>query len=212
MIKEFSARVEQLTGLDVALGGEPWHVLFYDLGGHYAPHNDYLKLPEAPAWYQNPWTATLIQIRYCWNRKQSWRLSFYCVLNWLQIRMEKIWLNQFRDPNYPFKQPTPMRNRIGTFIAYLSMPRFGGGTVFPLLNVTITPKAGDALFWFDSQTDGGMDTQTLHGGCPVVMGTKAIATMWIREFAQELRAVCPSKQPCYDLSSFREGPLKHTRK
>jgi prolyl 4-hydroxylase len=72
--------------------------------------------------------------------------------------------------------------RVGTIIMYLTDVNEGGATIFPKLGLQIKPKKGSALF-FANVTDTGMvDIQTLHGGMPVISGTKFIATKWLREF------------------------------
>lgn len=48
----------------------------------------------------------------------------------------------------------------------------GGRTVFPRLGASVEPTAGSAVFWFNLLANGHPDTDTLHGACPVVYGTK----------------------------------------
>lgn len=48
----------------------------------------------------------------------------------------------------------------------------GGATVFPDLNLTVYPKKGSAVFWFNLHKSGEGDSRTLHAACPVLAGTK----------------------------------------
>jgi len=70
-------------------------------------------------------------------------------------------------------------NRIGTLILYLSDVEEGGETVFPNVYISVTPLKGAAVFFrYPTQSP---EEKTLHGGSPVVKGTKWIATKWFRE-------------------------------
>ena len=40
--------------------------------------------------------------------------------------------------------------------------------------------AGDALFFYSMTPDTALDKHSLHGGCPVLKGTKWSATKWMR--------------------------------
>ena len=70
--------------------------------------------------------------------------------------------------------------RHATFIMYLNTPGQGGETVFPLLNIKIPARKGDALLFYNSDPNGTVDKMTLHGGAPVIAGEKWIATRWLR--------------------------------
>ncbi|XP_064469404.1 prolyl 4-hydroxylase subunit alpha-1-like [Ornithodoros turicata] len=88
--------------------------------------------------------------------------------------------------------------RVATALLYLSDVAAGGSTVFPKLDIVVRPKAGLALFWFNMKTPGESETdyvqtwsetrtrdmRTLHGSCPVLRGSKWIATKWLRESGQ----------------------------
>ncbi|KAI5643372.1 prolyl 4-hydroxylase subunit alpha-1 [Phthorimaea operculella] len=63
----------------------------------------------------------------------------------------------------------------GSIIIYLTDVEQGGATIFPLLDLTICPKKGAALFWLNRFPSGAMDLLTLHGACPVFRGSKWIA-------------------------------------
>ncbi|XP_077535789.1 prolyl 4-hydroxylase subunit alpha-1-like [Haemaphysalis longicornis] len=87
-------------------------------------------------------------------------------------------------------------NRLATMLFFLSDVTAGGATAFVELGIAVKPRAGDALFWFDVEPYEGTDFprdfsfwhqkrspdfKTLHVGCPVLRGSKWIATKWIRE-------------------------------
>lgn len=74
--------------------------------------------------------------------------------------------------------------RIATFVMYLHAADEGGGTQFPNLNLTITPRAGDVIYFENCVQSGEnlcVDPRSLHAGMPVVSGEKWIATKWIRQ-------------------------------
>ncbi|GBG31794.1 Prolyl 4-hydroxylase subunit alpha-1 [Hondaea fermentalgiana] len=41
------------------------------------------------------------------------------------------------------------------------------------------PKAGNAVLFYSQEADGSLDKLSLHGGCPVIKGTKYSANVWI---------------------------------
>jgi len=71
--------------------------------------------------------------------------------------------------------------RVASFLMYLNTPEEGGETIFPTANLSVTPKKGDALLFFDCNLDGTTDPMTLHGGSPVTKGEKWLATKWLRQ-------------------------------
>ncbi len=71
--------------------------------------------------------------------------------------------------------------RVATCIMYLNTPEEGGQTIFPLVNISVTPKKGQAILFYNMTQDKKEDPQSLHGGAPVIKGEKWIATKWIRE-------------------------------
>jgi prolyl 4-hydroxylase len=71
--------------------------------------------------------------------------------------------------------------RTWTAMIYLGEPESGGGTAFPLLDLTVAPKAGRILVWNNMALDGSPNGWTLHEGSEVAAGTKYIVTKWYRE-------------------------------
>jgi len=61
----------------------------------------------------------------------------------------------------------------------------GGGTVFPYLGISIRPSAGSALLWNNLSPSGRGFKETLHAGCPVLLGHKEIANHWFWTLGQQ---------------------------
>ncbi|KAF2364620.1 Prolyl 4-hydroxylase alpha-subunit N-terminal [Trinorchestia longiramus] len=83
-----------------------------------------------------------------------------------------------------------MGDRLGTFLIYLSNVTAGGATVFPSLGVRVEPLQGTALFWYNLYDDGHHDIMLRHAACPVLHGSKWIATKWIYYNAQFQKRPC----------------------
>lgn len=71
--------------------------------------------------------------------------------------------------------------RLATVIMYLNVPDEGGETIFPKVQISITPQKGKALLFYNCTPDGVEDPMSLHGGAPVIRGEKWIATKWLRK-------------------------------
>lgn len=72
-------------------------------------------------------------------------------------------------------------NRISTLIMYLNNVEQGGETFFPHLNFSVTPKKGMAVYFEYFYNDPLLNDLTLHGGAPVEVGEKWVATQWMRK-------------------------------
>lgn len=97
--------------------------------------------------------------------------------------------NEYR-PHYDWFDPTapgPARHlerggqRVGTLIIYLSDVEQGGATTFPEAGLQIQPRRGHAVFFQNTDRNHAPDPRSLHAGEPVAVGTKYIATKWMRE-------------------------------
>lgn len=71
--------------------------------------------------------------------------------------------------------------RVASFLIYLNTPKKGGETIFPMADVSVNPKKGDAILFYNTTPDGKDDPRSLHGGAPVVEGEKWLLTKWIRQ-------------------------------
>ncbi|HRI09770.1 MAG TPA: 2OG-Fe(II) oxygenase [Nannocystaceae bacterium] len=72
--------------------------------------------------------------------------------------------------------------RLVTALAYLTDVETGGGTAFPTLSLTVTPRRGRLLVFHDCHP--GTNTRhpdTLHAGLPVVAGRKWAFNLWFHE-------------------------------
>ena len=54
----------------------------------------------------------------------------------------------------------------------------GGATAFTHAGVTVWPKKGKSIFWWNLRSDLSGDTLTRHGGCPVLHGSKWSMSLW----------------------------------
>jgi len=74
--------------------------------------------------------------------------------------------------------------RIATVLTYLASPEEGGETIFPNAEgglLKVKANAGDAVLFWSCTPDGKEDSRSLHGGNPVIKGTKWAMTRWIRQ-------------------------------
>ncbi|XP_019504872.1 PREDICTED: prolyl 4-hydroxylase subunit alpha-3 [Hipposideros armiger] len=83
-------------------------------------------------------------------------------------------------------------NRVATFMIYLSSVEAGGATAFIYANFSVPVVKNAALFWWNLRRSGKGDDDTLHAGCPVLVGDKWVANKWIHEYGQEFRRPCSS--------------------
>ena len=75
---------------------------------------------------------------------------------------------------------------IATFMGWLEEVPGGGATAFPYDDYEgiVEPTKGSAAFWIDLSSCHFKDNRALHGGCPVLKGSKWILNKWINSFDQ----------------------------
>ena len=71
--------------------------------------------------------------------------------------------------------------RLATILIYLNEVEGGGETRFPDIELSIAPKMGSALLFFNCLPDGAVDPRSRHAGAPVTAGEKWLATKWLRQ-------------------------------
>ena len=88
---------------------------------------------------------------------------------------------------------------LGTVMAWLGDVEGGGGTAFLHQKVerTLMPKRGSVAFWYDLDAKGYRDFRTLHGGCPIIKGSKWILNKWIFYYNQVKKFPCTLNKKDY---------------
>ncbi|KAF7653277.1 hypothetical protein LDENG_00085230 [Lucifuga dentata] len=81
-------------------------------------------------------------------------------------------------------------NRVATFMIYLSSVQAGGSTAFIYANFSVPVVERAGIFWWNLRRNGRGDADTLHAGCPVLVGDKWVANKWIHEYGQEFQHGC----------------------
>ncbi|MFC5521490.1 2OG-Fe(II) oxygenase [Polaromonas jejuensis] len=115
------------------------------------------------------------------------------LLNWPVQKGEGLQVLRYREgaqykPHYDYFDPAEPGTanllqrggqRVATLVMYLQEPQEGGATVFPDIGLQVAPRRGHAVFF--SYGCAHPCSLTLHGGDPVTVGEKWIATKWLRE-------------------------------
>lgn len=93
-------------------------------------------------------------------------------------------------PHYDYFDPAQPGNeqvlaqggqRVATLVMYLNDVEAGGSTIFPQVGLDVLPRRGHAVYFAYCTEQGELDARSLHGGSPVGVGEKWIATKWFRQ-------------------------------
>ncbi|KAH8382033.1 hypothetical protein KR009_001519 [Drosophila setifemur] len=91
---------------------------------------------------------------------------------------------------YSQKNRLFLGERIVTVLFYLGEVDQGGNTIFPALNISVTPKKGSAVMWYNLHNSGDFNYEAMHSACPVIVGSKYVLTKWINEIPQTFVTPC----------------------
>ncbi|HEY1632387.1 MAG TPA: 2OG-Fe(II) oxygenase [Rhizomicrobium sp.] len=96
----------------------------------------------------------------------------------------------FLDPELPGLRREIMTKgqRVATFLVYLNDDFEGAETEFLDLGIRHRGKKGDALLFWNLDTNGNPDRRTRHAGRPPQSGEKWVLSQWIREATRSPRA------------------------
>lgn len=103
--------------------------------------------------------------------------------NFQMLRYEVGEFYQTHNDFIPYQVGRQCGPRIMTFYMYLNDVEEGGGTNFPKLNMTVTPKRGRAVLWPSvlDEEPNTQDSRTIHQALPVIRGVKYGANAWIHQ-------------------------------
>jgi prolyl 4-hydroxylase len=101
---------------------------------------------------------------------------------------------QTHNDYIPYQVDRQCGPRILTFYMYLNDVEEGGGTNFPKLDLTVTPKRGRAVIWPSvlDHDPNQKDTRTDHQAMKVIKGVKYGANAWVHQ--QDFKT--PNKNGC----------------
>uniref|UniRef100_A0A182IVR6 Prolyl 4-hydroxylase alpha subunit domain-containing protein n=1 Tax=Anopheles atroparvus TaxID=41427 RepID=A0A182IVR6_ANOAO len=84
-------------------------------------------------------------------------------------------------------------NRLATMLFFLNDVEKGGYITFPKLRVSIPPKKGAAVMWYNLEETGLANERAKYSICPLMNGVKWTAKKIIHTRGNELRNPCLSK-------------------
>ncbi|XP_041449986.1 prolyl 4-hydroxylase subunit alpha-1 isoform X2 [Drosophila obscura] len=100
----------------------------------------------------------------------------------------------YTSDGYETPDVLTLGDRLGTIIFYASDVPQGGATVFPRSRVSILPRKGSSVFWFNLYDDGRPDTRSQHSVCPVIVGDRWTLTKWLHIVPQMFVMPCKPRE------------------
>jgi len=102
------------------------------------------------------------------------------VLQYLVGQEYKPHVDYFDPKIYGDKYTKNGGQRYASVLCFLNDVPNGGATIFPRAHVSVKPQKGSAVMWFNCYENGTLDSNSLHGGAPVLEGVKYVAVQWMR--------------------------------
>ncbi|XP_017030933.2 prolyl 4-hydroxylase subunit alpha-1 [Drosophila kikkawai] len=96
----------------------------------------------------------------------------------------------YTSDGFQTPEVSTLGDRLVSVLFYASDVAQGGATVFPELKISIFPRIGSAIWWYNLYNNGTSDTRSKHSVCPVIQGDRWTLTMWIHLFPQMFKAPC----------------------
>ena len=139
--------------------------------------------------------ATLMNITSRWGATR-YQVTNYGLAGILECHVDPYGYESgvpIKKDNYPL---ISTGDYIATFMGWMNIVQAGGATGFTFDNYesTIRPKKGSAAFWINLDAAHRKDPRSIHGGCPVLKGTKWILNKWVYSFDQWRSFPCSTKE------------------
>ena len=135
------------------------------------------------------------------NITSRWGATYYQVTNYGLSGMVECHIDPYGyESGVPIKQDNyPLISSgdyIATFMGWMNNVQAGGATGFTFDNheTAIKPSKGSAAFWINLDASHRKDPRSIHGGCPVLKGTKWILNKWVYSFDQWKNFPCSTKE------------------
>ena len=140
------------------------------------------------------------------SHRLSRRVSEYTGLNTVfpaaeYLQMSNYGIGGFYHAHYDFDEDllnepkqgvsTATNTRLATFMIYLTDVELGGSTAFTRLRIAVRPVRNAAVFWYNYNSSAMPDVDSLHAGCPVLVGQKWVANKWFNIRGNEFQRRCP---------------------
>ncbi|XP_037710498.1 prolyl 4-hydroxylase subunit alpha-2 [Drosophila subpulchrella] len=98
--------------------------------------------------------------------------------------------SDYKDPRlYP--ELNEEGDRLMTFLFYMTDVPVGGATIFPSAQLSIQPRKGSALFWYNLHNNGEPNPLTRHSVCPMILGNRWVSVKSMLNYEQMFT------KPCY---------------
>ncbi|XP_017131016.1 prolyl 4-hydroxylase subunit alpha-2-like [Drosophila elegans] len=141
-------------------------------------------------WYQNDFNEATLKITERLGDATGLDLNYSEAFQAINYGLAGFFQSHYDMLHSDMNRHNGTDDRVATTLFYLNEVPQGGATYFPGLNITVFPKFGSALFWYNLDMKGNDQLWTLHTGCPVIVGSKWVVSKWVYYKGQEFRRPC----------------------